>query len=239
MILAIQASTSDRVMPPTHRHCYDYPHPAVTTDVVLFTIRQDALSVLLIQRGNPPCQGMWALPGGFLNIDEDLETCAKRELLEETGVEGVYLEQLYTFGDPKRDPRERVISVTFYALSQSDHLTPKASSDAALTAWFAINQLPELAFDHADIVQLARQRLVSKLGYTTIAFQMLPKSFTLSQLQSVYEILLNESLDKRNFRKGILARNIIKESGEYSRIGNHRPAKTYRVINPSQVEIIK
>ncbi|MCU7932211.1 MAG: NUDIX hydrolase [Candidatus Thiodiazotropha sp. (ex Codakia rugifera)] len=222
-----------------NRHCYNYPHPAVTTDVALFTIQKTALSVLLIQRGNAPYRGMWALPGGFLDIDEDLETCAKRELQEETGIEGIYLEQLYTFGDPKRDPRERVISVTYFALSQSDHLTPKASSDATQTAWFPISHLPELAFDHATIIQLAWKRLLSKLGYSTIAFKMLPKRFTLSQLQSVYEILLNENLDKRNFRKGILARNIIKETGEYSRIGSHRPAKIYQVINPSQVEIIK
>lgn len=226
-------------MCPNQRHCYDYPHPAVTTDVVLFTIRQGVLSVLLIQRGNSPYQGMWALPGGFLDIDEDLEACAKRELLEETGIDGVYLEQLYTFGDPQRDPRERVISVTYFALTQSDHLSPEASSDAALTDWFSISELPELAFDHANIIQLAHKRLVSKLGYTTIAFKMLPKSFTLSQLQSVYEILLNQRLDKRNFRKAILTRNIIKETGEYARTGSHRPAKTYQVINPSQVEIIK
>ena len=206
-------------MPQTRQHCYAYPHPAVTTDVVLFTIRQRTLSVLLIQRGTPPCQGMWALPGGFLEIDEDLETCAKRELYEETGIEGVYLEQLYTFGDPQRDPRERVISVTYFALSQSDNLSPKAASDAALADWFSMNELPQLAFDHAKIIQLARTRLLSKLGYSTIAFQMLPEYFTLSQLQSVYEILLDENLDKRNFRKGILARNIIKETGEYSRLG--------------------
>ncbi|PVV15672.1 MAG: NUDIX hydrolase, partial [gamma proteobacterium symbiont of Ctena orbiculata] len=124
------------------RHCYDYPHPAVTTDVVLFTIRQQTLSVLLIQRANHPFQGMWALPGGFLEIDEDLETCAKRELMEETGITGVYLEQLYTFGNPQRDPRERIISVTYFALSQSDSLSPKASSDAAQAAWFPINELP-------------------------------------------------------------------------------------------------
>lgn len=221
------------------RYSYDYPHPAVTTDVVLFTIQMNALSVLLIQRRNPPFQGMWALPGGFLDINEDLESCAKRELKEETGIEGIYLEQLGTFGAPRRDPRERVISVTYFALSPSDHLTPKAASDAAKTAWFPISKLPGLGFDHADIIDRARKRLIAKLGYSTIAFQMLPDTFTLSQLQSVYEVLLNENLDKRNFRKRILARNIICESGEYSRQGNHRPAKIYRVINPNQVEIIK
>jgi 8-oxo-dGTP diphosphatase len=226
-------------MAPQRQYCYEYPHPAVTTDVVLFTIRGGALSLLLIQRGAPPHRGMWALPGGFLDINEDLEACAARELMEETGIGGIYLEQLYTFGNPHRDPRERVISVTYFALTRSDSLSPRASSDAALAAWFPINELPELAFDHAQIVHLARSRLLSKLSYSTIAFQMLPRHFTLSQLQSVYEILLDEYLDKRNFRKGILARNIIRETGEYARSGNHRPAKTYQLINPSRVEIIK
>jgi 8-oxo-dGTP diphosphatase len=223
----------------TQTHCYPYPHPAVTTDVVLFTIRNGALSVLLIQRANPPFDGMWALPGGFLEIDEDLAYCAQRELQEETGIQGVYLEQLYTFGSPARDPRERVISVTYFALTRSDSLQPKASSDAREALWFPVSQLPELAFDHADIIGLARQRLVAKLSYSTIAFQLLPESFTLSQLQTVYEILLDETLDKRNFRKAMLARDILRETGEVSRTGNHRPAKTYRVINPSRVEFIK
>ncbi|MET0051552.1 MAG: NUDIX hydrolase [Candidatus Thiodiazotropha sp.] len=176
-------------MTSSRNHCYEYPHPAVTTDVVVFTIRDNALEVLLIQRKNPPFQGMWALPGGFLEMDEDLETCAKRELQEETGIEGVYLEQLGTFGEPQRDPRERVISVTYFALTPSDHLKPQTSSDAARTAWFPFTALPELAFDHDRILSLARQRLVAKLSYTNIALQMLPASFTLSQLQTVYEIL--------------------------------------------------
>jgi 8-oxo-dGTP diphosphatase len=226
-------------MQPSKSHCYAYPHPAVTTDVVLFTLREGALCVLLIERSNTPYQGMWALPGGFLEIDEDLEACAKRELQEETGIEGVYLEQLYTFGAPDRDPRERIISVTYFALTRCDTLQPKAASDAARVAWFAVSELPELAFDHAEIIQLARQRLVAKLNYSTIAFQLLPESFTLSQLQSVYEILLDERLDKRNFRKAMLARGILRETGKLQRSGSHRPAKTYRVINPTRVEIFK
>jgi 8-oxo-dGTP diphosphatase len=220
-------------------HCYAYPHPAVTTDVVLFTLRENGPCVLLIERLNEPFQGMWALPGGFLEIDEDLEACAMRELREETGVEGVYLEQLYTFGAPGRDPRERIISVTYFALARSDNLQPKAASDANRVAWFPLTELPKLAFDHAQIIQQAHQRLVAKLNYSTIAFQLLPESFTLSQLQTVYETLLDESLDKRNFRKGILARGILQETGELARNGKHRPAKTYRVTNPTRVEIIK
>jgi 8-oxo-dGTP diphosphatase len=220
-------------------YCYTYPHPAVTTDVVLFTLRDNGLCVLLIERLNEPHQGMWALPGGFLEIDEDLETCAKRELHEETGIKGVYLEQLYTFGAPERDPRERIISVTYFALARSDNLQPKAASDAAQVAWFALTELPPLAFDHDEIIRLAHQRLVAKLNYSTIAFQLMPESFTLSQLQAVYETLLDEQLDKRNFRKGMLARGILQETGEFARNGKHRPAKTYRVTNPSRVEIIK
>ncbi|MCU7904959.1 MAG: NUDIX hydrolase [Candidatus Thiodiazotropha sp. (ex Epidulcina cf. delphinae)] len=218
---------------------YPYPHPAVTTDVALFTIRGEALSILLIRRGNPPYRGMWALPGGFLDIGEDLETCAKRELREETGIEGVYLEQLYTFGKPERDPRERVISIAYFALTRSDRLKLKAASDATRAVWFPVGQLPELAFDHANIIQSARRRLLAKLSYSMIAFQMLPNHFTLSQLQTVHEILLNGHLDKRNFRKAILARGIIKETGEFSQNGSHRPAKTYAAVNPTRVEIIK
>jgi 8-oxo-dGTP diphosphatase len=220
-------------------YSYQYPHPAVTTDVALFTLREQQLQLLLIKRGNEPHAGSWALPGGFLEIDEDLEECAKRELEEETGISGVYLEQLYTFGNPKRDPRERVISVTYYALTPSNRLQLKASSDAADAAWFSLERLPELAFDHDEIIELARNRLAAKMTYSTIAFQFMPETFTLSELQSVYEILRNEPLDKRNFRKWMLSLDLIQETGEMRRNGSHRPAKTYRVKNPDRVEIIR
>ncbi len=220
-------------------YSYQYPHPAVTTDVALFTLREQQLQLLLIKRGNEPHAGTWALPGGFLEIDEDLEECAKRELEEETGISGVYLEQLYTFGNPKRDPRERVISVTYYALIPSNRLQLKASSDAADAAWFSLERLPELAFDHDEIIELARNRLAAKMTYSTIAFQFMPETFTLSELQSVYEILRNEPLDKRNFRKWMLSLDLIQETGEMRRNGSHRPAKTYRVKNPNRVEIIR
>jgi len=220
-------------------YCYRYPHPAVTTDVVIFTIREKRLQVLLIQRKGEPYQGMWALPGGFVDVDEGLRQCAERELAEETGVSGVYLEQLYTFGVPERDPRERVISVAYYALIASDRLRLKAATDAAAVAWFAIDSIPELAFDHRKIVDVAHNRLVAKLDYSTIAFQFMPREFTLSQLQAVYEIILNEQLDKRNFRKWILALEQIEETGRERKDGAHRPARLYRVINPDRVEIIK
>jgi len=219
--------------------CYRYPHPAVTTDVVLFTIRDEKLQLLLIRRRNPPFRGQWALPGGFLDMDEDLAACALRELKEETGIGNVYLEQLYTFGKPGRDPRERVISVAHYGLAPSESITLKPDSDAAEAAWFAFDELPELAFDHREIVEKAHERLVSKLEYSTIAFQFLPKQFTLSELQDVYETIRSEPIDKRNFRKWILGRNLIEETGNERRNGSHRPAKLFRNKHPGRVEIIR
>jgi 8-oxo-dGTP diphosphatase len=223
----------------TGSYYYAYPHPAVTTDIVLFCIRQQHLQLLLIQRAAEPFQGMWALPGGFLETDEDLEACAKRELEEETGIRDIYLEQLYTFGKPDRDPRERIISVAYFALAQSKQLTPQAGSDARQARWFAMSDLPELAFDHADIISLAHQRLVAKLDYSNIVFQFMPENFTLSELQSVYEILLNRRLDKRNFRKRLLSRNLIQATGKSIRTGKHRPARLYRARNPQRVVLIK
>ena len=220
--------------------CYVHPHPAVTTDVVLFTIKNEQLQILLINRAAKPFQMTWALPGGFLELDETLEACAMRELEEETGISGVYLEQLYTFGNPGRDPRERVISVAYYALAPYHKgLDPKAASDARDVSWHPINSLPELAFDHAEIIKLAHQRLVSKLDYSTIAFQFLHQVFTLSELQSVFEIILNDQLDKRNFRKRILAMDLLEATGEFASNGHHRPARTYRPKDPKRVVMLK
>jgi len=220
-------------------YSYSYPHPAVSTDVVVFTIRDWKLHILLVRRANPPFKGEWALPGGFVEIDEDIEACAARELAEETGIKGVFLEQLYTFGKPQRDPRERVITVGYYALVPSDRLQIRAASDAGAAAWFGFDQLPTLAFDHAEIIETAHRRLVAKLDYSTIAFEFMPESFTLSELQRVYEVLLNESLDKRNFRKRILSLDLIEETGRLSRLGNHRPAREYRLKNRGRVNFTK
>ncbi|MDH3352428.1 MAG: NUDIX hydrolase [Gammaproteobacteria bacterium] len=220
-------------------YSYDYPHPAVTTDIVIFTIRQDELKVLLIKRALPPHQGAWALPGGFVNLDESLEEGARRELAEETGVSGVYLEQLYTFGRPDRDPRERVITVAYYALIPTDTIEIRAATDAEGVSWFGMNELPELAFDHREILDMAQRRLVDKLDYSTIAFQFMPKEFTLPELQQVYELILGEALDKRNFRKRILSLGLVMETGKERKAGAHRPAKLYRSIHPDRVEVIK
>ena len=213
-------------------YCYKYPHPAVTTDIALFTIRADQLAILLVRRGMPPYQDCWALPGGFVNPDECLEAGALRELAEETGIRGVYLEQLYTFGRPDRDPRERIISVAYYALAAAEALTPIAGSDAAEVAWFSMNTLPGLAFDHQDIIAMAQQRLRAKLDYSTVAFGLMTETFTLSELQKVYETIRGETLDKRNFRKHILALNLLAEAGASRRCGKHRPAKLYYLAQP-------
>ena len=220
-------------------YCYEHPHPALTTDVVIFTIRDAQLEVLLIRRAAEPYRGSWALPGGFVDIDEDLEASAMRELREETGVTGVYLEQLYTFGAPRRDPRERVISVAYYALVPSDRLQLRAASDAQALAWFPLDALPPLAFDHDEMIAMAHKRLASKLDYSTIALQFMPEQFTLSALQKVYEIVLGGALDKRNFRKRVMAYSCIEDTGEVARYGNHRPARLYSVTSPGTVEFIK
>lgn len=218
---------------------YEYPHPAVTTDIVIFTVRDKQLKLLLIMRGGEPYKGQWALPGGFVQLDEDLKTGARRELAEETGISGVYLEQLYTFGAVDRDPRERVITIAYYALIPSDKIVLQAATDAEAVGWFSMDELPKLAFDHKDIVAMAHKRLVAKLDYSTIAFQFMPREFTLSELQAVYEIILREELDRRNFRKWVLALEQIEETGDERRDGAHRPAKLYCVIHPDKVEIIK
>jgi 8-oxo-dGTP diphosphatase len=220
-------------------YSYNHPHPAVTTDVVIFTIHEQQLELLLIQRSGAPYKDSWALPGGFIEIDEDLEDCALRELEEETGVSGVYLEQLYTFGAPHRDPRERVISVAYYALVPADRLSIRAASDARDVGWFRVNNLPPLAFDHDVIVDMAHKRLAAKLNYSTIALQFMSEKFTLSELQCVHETVLGGPLDKRNFRKRVLTLDCIRDTGEIRRNGNHRPARLYSVKSPGRVEFIK
>lgn len=221
-------------------HCYAYPHPAVTTDIAVFSIFESELNILLIQRANEPFKDHWALPGGFVEMDEDLNEGAARELHEETNLSHLYLEQLYTFGAPKRDPRERVITVAYYALVASDDVNhARAGSDAIKTTWFPVSSLPRLAFDHKNIIDTALERIISKIRYSTIALQLLPQQFTLHELQNIYEIILNENLDKRNFRKRILALDCVVENGEQRRDGQHRPAKLYVAKNPNKIDFIK
>jgi len=211
-------------------HTYEYARPSVTVDCVVFGLDLDAedLKILLIQRSGKPFAGMWALPGGFVDMDETLEQAAKRELQEETGISRLYLEQLYTFGDPGRDPRDRVITVAYYALVKLTDHTIKADTDASDVAWFGVSDLPRLAFDHAKIVATALGRLKGKVRYQPIGFELLPAKFTLSQLQRLYEVVLERRLDKRNFRKKILGMGLLVETSEIQKDVAHRAARLYR-----------
>ena len=207
---------------------YEHPRPALTVDCVVFGMDDEDLKVLLIQRDLDPFKGRWALPGGFVNMGESLDEAARRELQEETGLERVYLEQLYSFGDVDRDPRERVVSVAHYALVKLGDHRVRAATDAREAAWFAVWDTPSLAFDHDRIVQMALGRLKSKVRYQPLGFELLPPKFTLSQLQRVYEKILERPLDKRNFRKKILAMELLVELDEVEQDVAHRAARLYR-----------
>lgn len=207
-------------------YCYDYPRPALTVDCVVFGYEAGTLHILLIERGAEPFQGKWALPGGFVNMDETLDTAARRELEEETGLRSIYLEQLYTFGDVHRDPRGRVVSTAYYALVALAGRQPQAASDARIAQWHSLQYLPELAFDHAHIVHTAIERLRAKVRYKPVGFELLPTKFTLTQLQQLYETILERPLDKRNFRKKILAMDLLQPLEEFQQAAN-RPARLY------------
>lgn len=207
---------------------YQYPRPALTVDCVVFGFDEGELKVLLIQRDLEPFAGKWALPGGFVHVDETVDDAARRELREETGVTDVYLEQLYTFGELNRDPRERVVSVAYYALVALGRHTPKADTDARSAAWFCVADLPSLAFDHDQILAMAIQRLKGKVRYQPIGFELLGGKFTLSQLQHLYEAILERPLDKRNFRKKILGMDLLVETDEIEQDVSHRAARLYR-----------
>jgi 8-oxo-dGTP diphosphatase len=209
-------------------YCYDYPRAALTVDCVVFGFDETELKVLLIQRGLAPFKGKWALPGGFVRVDETIDEAARRELSEETGLTNVFLEQLYTFGAVKRDPRERVVSVAYYALVKLSEHPATGATDASDAAWFPVAKPPALAFDHSDILETALDRLRGKVRYEPIGFELLPEKFTLSQLQHLYEAVLHTELDKRNFRKKILSMGLLLSLKEQARTGAHRPAQLFR-----------
>jgi len=219
-------------------HTYEYPRPALTVDAVVFAFDDQDLKVLLIQRGLPPFAGKWALPGGFVHMDESLEAAVRRELREEAALANIFLEQLYTFGDPHRDPRGRTVSVAYYGLVKLIDHAPVAATDAKDAAWFPVADLPPLAFDHEKIVAAAHRRLQGKVRYQPIGFELLPKKFTLSQLQHLYEIILERPLDKRNFRKKILGMGgsgnaggagggLLIDTGEIQQDVSHRAARLF------------
>lgn len=206
---------------------YEYARPALTVDCVVFGFDEGELKVLLIQRALQPFKGRWALPGGFVRVTETVDDAARRELAEETGLKNVFLEQLYTFGALYRDPRERVVSVAYYALVPLADFKTKAASDAAAARWFALSSVPPLAFDHREILEAAITRLRGKVRYQPIGFELLPEKFTLTELQHIYEAVLGTALDKRNFRKKVLSFDFLVPVAEKAR-GAHRPAQLYR-----------
>lgn len=209
--------------------CYEYPRPCLTVDCVVFGLALEQLKVLLVQRDNEPFSKQWSLPGGFVRMEESLDDCAKRVLLNKTGCENIYFEQLYTFGTPDRDPRGRTISVAYYALVNSSEfpLDQDASESRGQAEWFEVQNIPNLAFDHSQILRIALARLRAKITYQPIGFELLPNKFTLSKLQKLYEIILGETLDKRNFRKKLLGYGILKPLQAWERLGRQRPAQLY------------
>ena len=209
-------------------HTYEYPRAALTVDIVVFALDQEDLQVMLIQRDLEPYAGQWALPGGFVRVDESLEEAARRELEEETGLRDIFLEQLYTFGSVLRDPRERVVTVAYYALVNLLGHEVKASSDARNAAWFTVSDLPELAFDHDVILRTAHDRLRNKVRYQPVGFELLPRKFTLRQLQNLYEVILDRTLDKRNFRKKVQSMGIVIPLNEIEKDVAHRAARMFR-----------
>ncbi len=220
-------------------YTYEYPRPRLTVDCVIFGLDESSrLKVLLIQRGHDPYKGTWALPGGFVDMEEPLVEAALRELKEETGVSDVFIEQLYTVGTPHRDPRGRVVTVVYFALINLAQHKIGADSDAQDVRWFPISALPSLAFDHADIMEVAIQRLRGKVRYQPIGFELLPQYFTLTQLQKLYERILGKELNKRNFRTKILKMNILKE-GAILRGVAHRPAQLYRFDEDKYQDYLK
>lgn len=215
-----------------------YDHPFVTVDVVLFTIMENDLKILLVQRDTKPYRAYWALPGGFVNVGESLDAAAMRTLKEKTNVQDVYLEQLYTLGEPKRDPRAHVITISYYALVSSELFKLIPSEAIKDVKWHSVYTPPQLAFDHQKIFQFALDRLRNKLGYTTVGFQLLPEKFTLPELCRMYEVILNKKIDKRNFRKKINELDILIDTQEYTQAFSKKPAKLYRFKKQENPELL-
>jgi 8-oxo-dGTP diphosphatase len=210
---------------------FDLPsdqRPAVTVDIVIFTLQERELHVLLLKRRYEPFQERWAIPGGFVKLDEPIDVAARRELAEETGLHDLYLEQLYTFGEPDRDPRTRVISVAYFALVRADQHILHGSHESSDLRWFPVRNVPHpLAFDHDRILRFAVDRLRSKLEYTTLAFQLLPEVFSLPELKQTYEQILGEQLDRGNFYRKIKEAELLEPVGRTRESGG-RPAALYR-----------
>lgn len=205
-----------------------YDFAVIATDVVIFTIRENKLNVLLIKMQKEPySHNFWAAPGGLIRPNESVDESGRRNLLEKTGVKNVYLEQLYTFGETDRDPFGRVVSVAYFALIPSDTIRLKTTKEYGDVQWFEIDNLPNLAYDHKEIIATAYRRLQKKLEYSNIAYSLLPKKFPLSELQKTYEIILKRKIDKRNFRKKILSLGLVRKTDITEKGRSNRPAALY------------
>jgi 8-oxo-dGTP diphosphatase len=222
-------------------HCYDYERPGLTVDCVIFglDLDEETLKVMLIERDIEPFAGMWAIPGGFVRNGETLSDAAMRELQEETGITDVFLEQLYTFGDPGRDPRGWVVSVAYYALVSPEKHSISATTDARQARWFPVTSVPHLAFDHDEILKAALGRIRGKLTYAPVGFELLAQKFTIKQIQKLYEIVLGRKLDNRNFRKKIFAMDVLRELDEKQKGVAHRAARLYRFDERKYKQLIK
>ena len=217
------------------RYCYRYPHPAVTADCVIFGFDGVSIKVLLIQRAIDPYKGKWALPGGFMNIDESAEECARRELEEETGLKTASVEQFYTFTDVMRDPRERVITVAHYALVRLSEV--KGGDDASKAQWFVQSEIPSLAFDHDRILRMALARLKERICFEPIGFELLPDVFTMSELQNLYEAILGVKFDRRNFYNKMLKLGILTEAEPRPESASRRTPTKYRFNADKYIEL--
>lgn len=229
--------------PPANNNNLAFPKPLTTVDVVIFTVLQDALHVLLVQRPNTPEEpypGLWALPGGFVNVDQDpsLEACAHRKLKEKTAVDTTYLEQLGSWGSATRDPRGWSATHVYFALIPAEHVVLAKGANAADVAWYPVagqGVKPKLAFDHSTILHAALTRLRNKVEYTSLPAYLLPQEFTLTELQHMYEIVLQRPIEKSAFRTRVLASGVVEPIKKKMREGANRPAQLYRLARPGEL----
>lgn len=210
-----------------NQYIYEYPRPAVTVDCIIFGFDKEQIKVLLTKRGIEPYMGKWAFPGGFINMDETADNCARRKLSEEAGLKDIFLEQLYTFSDLERDPRYRVISIAYYALVRSTDYILEAGLDIEQVQWFSLDEIPELAFDHNQILAVAIERLKGKIRYQPIGFELLSEKFTLPELHRLYEAVLQKKIERGNFRKKILSMDLLIDHSQEQKNRRQTEAKIY------------
>jgi 8-oxo-dGTP diphosphatase len=206
----------------------EFFHAAFSVDNVVFGFDEEDLKVLLIYRGAEPFKGNWALPGDLVHLDEDLDLAAKRVLYDLTGLDNIFMQQFHTFGKVKRHPFGRVITVAYYALIKVEDYNINAASWAKEARWFSVNELPNLPFDHKEVIEYAKQNFMEKARRQPIGFELLPQSFTLTQIQHLYEAILESKFDTRNFRKKILSMNLLIDTKKTEKGKANRPAALYK-----------